>query len=129
MRRARASILFAAALLAAGASLRIAPGTASSSGMAGKAPGPSSGSPSDTTGMTGSRPGCVPVPPDSAPTATTGDVRPPDTAPSAATTGDVRAPRIIDDWTVGSGQTAETGVGGNSSQPRSATTTGKTSDC
>ena len=128
MPRTRASILFAAALLAAGASLPIAPGSASSSGMAGKAPGPSSGSLSDTTGMAGSRPGCVPVPPDSAPTVTTGDVRPPDAAPSAAT-GDVRAPRIIDDWTVGSGQTAETGIGGNSSQPRSATTTGKTGDC
>jgi hypothetical protein len=79
-----------------------------------------SGSARDTTGVGGSRPGCKP--------ATTG---------SAEATAEVRAPRIANDPALGSGPSAElnvsgtkstdTGVGGNTSLPRSSS--GKPNDC
>jgi hypothetical protein len=77
-----------------------------------------SGSARDTTGVAGSRPGCKP--------ATTGSA-----------TAEVRAPRIANDPALGTGPSAElnvsgtkstdTGVGGNTSLPRSSS--GKENDC
>jgi hypothetical protein len=77
-----------------------------------------SGSARDTTGVAGSRPGCKP--------ATTGSA-----------TAEVRAPRIANDPALGRGPSAElnvdgtrsadTGVGGNTSLPRSSS--GKENDC
>ncbi len=75
---------------------------------------PPSGSALDTTGMAGSRPGCTPT-----------------TSGSADATGNMRTPRIANDPALGSGPTAETGgaggnasvdtgVGGNTSLPRSS---------
>ena len=73
----------------------------------------SPGTPLDTTGMAGSRPGCAP--------STSAGV---DTS-----TGGIRAPRIINDPAVGSGQTAETSAGGNSGLPKSSGTPSKANGC
>ena len=73
----------------------------------------SPGTPLDTTGMAGSRPGCAP--------STSAGV---DTS-----TGGIRAPRIINDPAVGSGQTAETSAGGNSGLPKSSAAPSKANGC
>ena len=73
----------------------------------------SPGTPLDTTGMAGARPGCAP--------STSAGV---DTS-----TGGIRAPRIINDPAVGSGQTAETSAGGNSGLPKSSAAPSKANGC
>lgn len=73
----------------------------------------SPGTPLDTTGMAGSRPGCAP--------STSAGV---DTS-----TGGIRAPRIMNDPAVGSGQTAETSAGGNSGLPKSSAAPSKANGC
>jgi hypothetical protein len=79
----------------------------------------------DTTGISGSRPGCVPRA--SAGSATsTGDVRPED-AVAPSPNPHPRTPRIVEDVTVGSG--SDTGAGGNRSFPRGATGSAKANDC
>jgi hypothetical protein len=82
--------------------------------------GQPSGSALDTTGVAGSRPGCKPT-----------------TSGSAEAMAEVRAPRIANDPALGSGTSAElnvggtksadTGVGGSTSLPRSSS--GKNNDC
>jgi hypothetical protein len=79
---------------------------------------PTSPSAVDTTGMGGSRPGCTPS--SGNPSAATGT--PPD-----ATTG-MRTPRIINDPTVGTSQTAETGLKPDTVIPKDPKT-GKVGDC
>jgi hypothetical protein len=103
-----------AALLTVGASLACAQRSES---PAGPTPAPSRGMPGDldTTGMSGTQPGCV-APPGGTASATGGDVRTP------ATARDVRAPRTTDD--VGTGHAAET-----AELPRRGSTTANADGC
>jgi hypothetical protein len=79
----------------------------------------------DTTGISGSRPGCMPRA-SAASAPGPGDVRPENGV--AGIPGAVpRTPRIVEDQTVGGG--ADTGVGENRSFPRGATGGAKANDC
>jgi hypothetical protein len=126
--RIHLTVVVAALFLAGSAALAVAQtsgGTGPGAGKSGTATGSSestTGTPSalDTTGMGGSRPGCGPSP-GSASTSSAD-------SPSDATAGGVRAPRIINDPTVGTSDTAETGLAPNSVIPKDSKT-GKAGDC
>ena len=79
----------------------------------------------DTTGISGSRPGCLPhIGQGSAPSP--GDVRPDDAA-SISPIPAVRPPKIVDDHAVVGG--VDRGAGENRSLPRGATGSPKANDC
>jgi hypothetical protein len=114
----------AAMLLAGSTVLAPAQTTGGPAGGAGSPPAAdqSTSRPSaqDTTGMGGARPGCAPSA-DGPPAERT--AKPPDAMP-----GDVRTPRIINDPTVGTSQTAETDPISNPLIPKDPKT-GSTKDC
>lgn len=101
-------------------------GTTGSSMPSGTGPTPkpdqATGAPSavDTTGMGGSRPGCRPS--TGSPSGSTAD------RPTEPATDGMRTPRIINDPTVGTSQSAETGLSINSMIPKDPKT-GKARDC
>ncbi len=115
-------IVGSAALAVAQTSSGAGPGAGKSGTATGGSESGTTGTPSavDTTGMGGSQPGCGP----SAGGASTSSAD----GPSDTTVGGVRAPRIINDPTVGTSDTAETGLAPNSVIPKDPKA-GKASDC